>query len=197
MIIKKPDISDSLRIAELHINEIPTGFISSLNKQIVSKLYELIIKTEIVFVVEKDKKIIAFITCALDTGKLYKHFIINNLFKVLPYFFVRLFSLVFIRKIFETLLAPFKTKITDDEMPELLSIVVDHEHQSGGIGISLLETLEKELIEKNINRYKVIAGENLVSANKFYLKYGFKLSKKIEIHKGTCSNVYIKIIAMQ
>ncbi len=196
MKINKAKVSDQKQIAELHKQGIPSGFISSLNIKVVQKLYKTIILNEIIFVVEANGKIVGFVSCAIQTGKLYKDFIKANSFSVLPYFILKVFSISFIRKTLETLKAPKKTKKDnrEDEMPELLSIVIDASQQAKGIGKILLDALEKELIKRNIPEYKVVAGDNLLSANKFYQKYGFELSHKIELHKGQISNVYSKNI---
>ncbi len=194
MEIKIPKYKDATKIAILHKTEISSGFISSLKLKVVKKLYEVIIENEIIFVLKDDEKLIGFISCALNTKKLYKNFIRKNLFAVAPYFIVNIFSIKFLKKIFETLKAPYKTKIDKEKMPELLSIVVDSTLQAKGLGKLLLNELEKKLLNLNIKKYKVVAGDNLFSANKFYLKNNFKLADKIQLHKGQISNLYYKKI---
>ena len=66
--------------------------------------------------------------------------------------------------------------------------------QQGGIGSKLLKALEEELIKRGFTRYKVIAGQKLEGANKFYRKNGFVLAKQISIHGNEVSNVYVKEI---
>ena len=66
--------------------------------------------------------------------------------------------------------------------------------QKGGIGTNLLIALEKELIKRSILKYKVVAGEKLEGANKFYRKNGFVLAKQITIHGNDVLNVYVKEI---
>lgn len=196
MTTEKPNIIYAKQIAELHKQGIPTGFISSLNTKVVKRLYETIIKNEICFVLKEDEKVVGFVSCAIDTGKLYKKFIKANFFSVLPFFVLKVFNISFLQKIFETLKAPKKVKDNKPnlEIPELLSIVIDTNQQAKGLGKKLLDALENELTKRKINKYKVVAGEILISANKFYLKYDFKLSHKIELHKGSISNVFTKTL---
>ncbi len=97
----------------------------------------------------------------------------------------------------ETFRAPsLSNASTDEHIPEteLLSICVSPQAQQGGIGGKLVNELEKELKNRKITRYKVIAGAKLNGANRFYIKNGFQLSKQITIHGNDLSNVYIKEI---
>jgi GNAT superfamily N-acetyltransferase len=72
---------------------------------------------------------------------------------------------------------------------------VNPEAQKGGIGSKLLAAMENELKNRGITRYKVIAGEKLEGANKFYRKNGFVLTKMISIHGDEVSNLYVKEIS--
>ena len=192
--VEKAKINDSLIIAELHKRGIPTGFISSLHVNVVKKLYETIIRGGIVYVLRNDEgKVIGFISCAIDTKDIYKKFIRNNLVAVLPYFLFKVFSFSFFNKVVETLTAPAKTESKKElEVPELLSIVISPNVQARGFGKVLLKALEDDLKERSIKLYKVVAGEKLEAANKFYRKNGFELVYQTEIHKGNKSNIYLK-----
>jgi len=72
--------------------------------------------------------------------------------------------------------------------------VIDKNVQAKGYGKILLDELEKEFKSLGVAKYKVVAGERLEAANKFYQKNGFGLYKKTEIHKGDISNVYVKVL---
>ena len=74
----------------------------------------------------------------------------------------------------------------------MLSIAVSPQAQKGGIGSKLLAALGDELKTRGITRYKVIAGEKLEGANKFYRKNRFVLARQISIHGDEVSNVYMK-----
>ncbi len=198
MHIRKANFNDSISIAYLHKSCIPTGFLSTLKIELLDILYKHIIKHDIAFVAIENNKVAGFVVCTLNTKHLYKKFFISNIFNLLPFIISKIFSIKFIKKIIETLFAPFKSKvdagISENELPELLTIAVNSKIQTKGIGHLLLISLENELKNLNIKKYKVIAGTNLISANKFYLKHGFELVCQIEIHKGDLSNIYIKRI---
>lgn len=185
------DIPD---IAKLHKEGIPTGFISSLPQKVIERLYVQIAKTEILICACDENKVLAFISGTMDTGKLYKRFIKANMISMLPYMAGRLFSRSFIRKIRETLSAPSKTATKKNEMPELLSIVAAPEAKGTGIAVELLGALEEKWRQRGVKTYKVVAGSMLQAANTFYLKNGFLLEGKTEIHKGEVSNIYVKTL---
>ena len=196
MHIRKANLNDSTNIAYLHKSGIPTGFLSTLKIELLDILYKHIIKHDVVFVATENNEVVGFVSCSLNTKHLYKKFFISNIFNILPFVIGKIFSIKFIKNILETFVAPFKNKITisdsKNELPELLTIAVNSKTQAKGIGHLLLISLENELKNLNINKYKVIAGTNLISANKFYLKHGFELVCQIEIHKGYLSNLYLK-----
>jgi ribosomal protein S18 acetylase RimI-like enzyme len=81
--------------------------------------------------------------------------------------------------------------------PNCILFSVSPQAQQGGIGTKLLVALEKNLINRGITQYKVIAGEKRESANKFYRKNGFVPAKEISIHGDEVSDVYVKEVGSQ
>ena len=63
--------------------------------------------------------------------------------------------------------------------------------QGRGVAGELLNAFNKEISKRGIKEYKVIVGQNLVPANKFYLKNGFQFHSQDAVHKNSPSNVYI------
>ncbi len=191
---RKDDVAD---VARLHKTQIPSGFISSLPLSVVQRLYKTIAGNELLYVISEHDKVLGFVSASLNTSKLYKRFVIQNMLAILPVFTTLIFRKNFLKRSLETLKAPAKTKTAkiEDELPELLSVVVRPGRQAGGVGKMLLDKLESELKSREISKYKVVAGNKLISANRFYEKYGFELSRQTEIHKGDKSNVYIKSLS--
>ena len=194
--LRKGDKYDSKAVALLHKEGIPSGFLSSLKTDLLAKMYCIIIEDGSCFVYVQDDLVRGFITCSCDSKALYKKIVRKNVLSLIPLFIKKIFSLSFIKRSLESFLIPFKTgkgeRESEEIMPELLSIVISKDIQAKGIGSELLAALEYELKAKNVKRYKVIAGDNLVSANKFYLKNGFAVKEKLELHKGQISNIYVK-----
>jgi len=190
----KATILDAKDIAQLHKKGIPTGFLSKQSISFLEALYAYLIKNEIVYVAKDKDKVVGFIAVSKNTSGLYKRFLKSNILLLVKFTMQNIFSIEFIKKSFETLLAPKKTAIEDNEnIPELLSIVVDNMYAKQGIGKKLLECAGKELTKLHQDRYKVLVGADL-EANKFYEKNGFSLLNEVELHKGVKSYIYIKTL---
>ncbi len=63
--------------------------------------------------------------------------------------------------------------------------MVDGDYHRKGIASQLLSALEVHLRTLGIERYKVVAGEKLVGANRFYRNRGFRLATPITIEGAT------------
>lgn len=187
-------------IARLHKQVLTSGFLSKLDLSILCSLYQLINKEGILLVaITEDNKLAGFVSFSHDTKMLMRLFVKPSLDISMRLIINYLKHPSFILRSFETLLAPFKhgnSKEVKVNVPggELLSIVVNPEVQHSGTGTALLSQLEEELRKRQIFTYKVVTGEQLISANRFYQKNGFLLAGRIRIHGKAMSNVYVKNI---
>jgi len=193
--------TDSSFLANLHAETLTTSFLASLGFKFLNQLYTFLIQTEKVWVYEENDKIKGFVSYAGNSAGMMKRFLINR-----PGFIVSLVLKTIVqpanfKRFVETFRAPFKAKIVKDiiSLPsgELLSISVSSDCQASGIGSQLVKVLEEYLQQNEITNYKVVAWEELVGANKFYVKNGFILITQINIHGEMLSNVYIKIIKVK
>lgn len=198
--IKIAKVEQSQQIALLHYQTINQGFLTKLGISFLKSLYQFLIFKELVLVYSEANKVVGFISCALSSRGIMKRFLFSSPGGILKLGIALLKNPKLIKQLKETYQAP-SLSVSDDtdaenDIPEteLLSISVSPLAQKGGIGTNLLIALEKELIKKGISKYKVIAGEKLEGANKFYQKNGFVLAKQIIIHGDDISNVYIKEI---
>jgi ribosomal protein S18 acetylase RimI-like enzyme len=187
----------SPEIALIHLNELKYGFLSTLGLKFLIQLYNKIIKKGILLVSIEDDRINGFVSFSPNTKKLIVGFIFSSPGILMSLFSNFLRNPDFLRKSIETFKAPFKSSqknLDEGFLPraELLSIAVDSATQKSGIGFQMLNALENEIKKIGIKEYKVIAGANLESANKFYLKNGFTQAMQIRIHGHDLSNVYIK-----
>ena len=187
--------TDAAYIANLHKKGIPTGFLSKQSIGFLEALYLFLIENEIVFVAKDKNKVIGFVAFSANTGGLYKRFLKSNIFLLVKFALQNIFSIEFIKKSFETLLAPKKTKIDtlDNDLPELLSVVVDSKYRGMNIATQLILNAEEKLISMGFDKYKVLVGASL-EANKFYMRNNFKIYSEVELHKGEKSYIYIKEI---
>jgi len=203
---KPANKNDAKTLANIHRSEINSGFLSSLHSMVLTQLYKHLSSTgTLIIATNNENEIAGFISCVTSLKKFYISFICRKGIIIAPFLLTEVFNADRFKKIIEIALLPLKndknskpnhkSKATSpEELPELLSIAVSKKFQKDGIGGLLLSSLEKELTLQNIKKYRVVAGESLVGANKFYLKNGFKLSEQIEIHENEFSNIYVKEI---
>jgi len=184
---------DNVRYAaKLHIQDIDTGFISSLGIDFVTALYEAIAqsKASFGFVAEENERVLGFVAFTANLNKLYKSVILKKGLRFALLLAGKMFSPKQIRKVFETLFYPSRIKKMNLPSAELLSIVVAPESQGKGLGRQLLQKGLAECAKRGIEKVKVLVGADNKPANKLYLKCGFQVAGQIENH-GIISNIYV------
>lgn len=197
--ITRATVKNSPELAVLHHDTISRGFLSKLGTGFLQSMYSFLIQNELVLVYKEGNTVLGFVSCAITAGGIMKRFLVSSPAAIFKIIFALLKNPTLIRSLWETYRAPSLStsgSYESVEIPEteLLSISVSPQAQKGGIGTQLLLALEMELAKNGIGKYKVVAGEKLEGANKFYLKNGFHLAKQITIHGSDVSNVYVKEI---
>ncbi|HPO61064.1 MAG TPA: GNAT family N-acetyltransferase [Exilispira sp.] len=183
---------DSYFIARLHQKYINKGFLSILGISFLNALYKYIAtsKESFCIVAEESDKILGFVSMTENVSKLYKSFIKKNFAKIIIMLFPKILNVKILKKIYETLKYPSE-KLPDLPDAELLSIVVDSNYQGKNISRLLFEALLYECDKRNIKSFKVVVGDNLARAKRFYEKMGGKKVNHIEVHKGEKSLIYV------
>ena len=199
--IRQAQNSDALSLALIHLETLKESFLSKLGLVFLTKMYSFLIQNEHVILFSNESLITGFISFSKNSTGMMKRFLISkpDCIFLLAYQIIIHPTIVF--KIWETFRAPFKSKSVNkaskkSSFPsgELLSIAVSSNQQISGIGSNLVYALEEYLNLNQISQYKVVVGDELIGANKFYLKHGFVLASQIMIHGDNLSNVYIKEI---
>ncbi|HEY3370745.1 MAG TPA: GNAT family N-acetyltransferase [Prolixibacteraceae bacterium] len=185
-------------MAKLHTATLTTSFLAGLGYSFLSDLYGFLITNENVWVYEENKEVMGFVSYSENSAGMMKRFLIHCPVCIVKLALGTIAKPTKIKRFVETFRAPFQSKDAKDKMilpsGELLSISVNPNCQASGIGSQLIAALEDYLKQNKITNYKVVAGDELIGANKFYLKNGFVLAKQIKIHGEKLSNVYIKNI---
>lgn len=196
--IRLANKKDCQQIAEIHFSEIKYGFLNQLGKKFLSYFYMAMITSPNAFLVvaEEDDGVIGFISGCTNLNKFYKDFVKQYTFKSFLILLKKIFSFSIFKKVFEVMSYSKKEEKGEDSLPlaELLSIAISGSYQGQGIAQKLLEKFVLEMKTREIDKFRVIVGENLPQANKFYLKSGFIFHSKNSVHKDTPSNIYIYII---
>ena len=164
MIIKLATKNDCLRIAEIHFQEIKYGFLNQLGKKFLSYFYMAMITSPNAFLVvaEEDDRVIGFISGCTNLNKFYKDFVKQYTFKSFLILLKKIFSFSIFKKVFEVM-SYSKKEEKDLPQSELLSIAIIKEYQGQGIAQKLLERFVLEMKTREIEKFRVIVGENLPS----------------------------------
>jgi len=199
--IRLSNIDDSNQISFLHLNELNHSFLSSLGFVFLVRLYKYLIENELVIVCEENGKIIGFVSLSFNSSMMMKKFVLNNMLYCVCLFLKMILKPNILFKMFETLFSTIRklgkrgTKFSKCSIHvELLSIAVDRSNSNYGIGSKLLRKLEIVIKNRDFVKYKVLAGEKLEIANKFYVSNGFQFVEKFTIHRGEYSNLYVKTL---
>ena len=183
------------KIANLHINGISEGFLSTLGNNFLAKLYEGIKKApgSGVYIAVSDNEVLGFIAYTKDIKACYKNVLKSKWFSLSWALLPNFFRLSIYIKMFETLSYPNNNKAKDNIHPELLSIAVSDKCRGKGVGKLLVKRLEEEFLKMDINKYYVVTLAVDKLSNAFYTSCGFVLCKEFVNHAKPM-NEYIKLL---
>ena len=190
----KLNISDYRIVASLHCEHINQGFLATLGVPFLTLLYEAIDKdSQSILLVERlDHGIVGFVTGTHGLGRIYKQLLLKPL-RLIHALKSCLLSPSKMYKIIEVLLINKNGSISYDfPKQELLSIVVNPAYQGGGHAENLFNSLCSHFKREGASSFSIVVGCNLDRAHAFYKKMGSIPVKKIRVHKGTDSVVYVK-----
>lgn len=187
--LAKPYLS---QVAQLHISNIHTGFISSLGHGFVTALYEVIRKDTNSFclVAEYQGNVLGFVAFTENLSKLYRFAVKSKGIKLILAVGLRVFRPSVFKRVIQNIFYPSKTEKINLPKAELLSIVVNSAARGKGIAKQLCHAGLEECRKRGIHKVKVLVAANNEAANKLYKKCGFELVNFIESH-GVPSNIYV------
>ncbi|MHC5073614.1 MAG: GNAT family N-acetyltransferase [Planctomycetota bacterium] len=179
------------QVAQLHIDGISTGFISSLGMKFVTALYEAIIKNGTCYgFVTDDDKVVGFVAFTTSLGHFYKAIILKKGFRFAFLLARKMLSLKRIKRIFETLFYPSRIKDMNLPEAELISIAIAPQARRMGLATRLVENGFAAYQREGIEKVKVLVCAENEAANRLYQKCGFEFSGQIKPH-NIASNIYV------
>ena len=193
--------ADAMLAATLHASEISDGFLSSLGRPFLRRLYRRVVREpqSFLLVAQSDGNAVGFIAGAEDVRALYRSFIRRDglvataaaLPKILRSW----------RRVLETLRYPGETHETNGDGPskpasplppaELLSVAVAPNARGKGAGRALVQAFTAELTRRGVPGARVVVGADNDAAIHLYEQCGFRKAVRIEIHPGTPSQVLV------
>jgi ribosomal protein S18 acetylase RimI-like enzyme len=185
------------QVARLHASNIDQGFLSSLGLPFLTLLYESIDANDssVLLLAQDGGKVVGFVAGAEGMGSIYRQLLRRwprLAWALLP----ALLSPRKIWKMFEILFVGQKAvPLPNLPRAELLSIAVEPSHRSRGHAAELYAGLVQHFRERKLEGFKIIVGESLVAAHRFYQKMGARPVGRIEIHQGQTSVMYVHHLA--
>jgi len=190
-VVRRARASDAAALARLHRSEMPDAFLPMLGQGFLRQLYRAIAAdpSAVAVVAEEGGRVVGFAAAVPSVRDFYRRFYRTRGpfagLVALP----RLASPGVMRRVLETARYPTEA----DRLPdaELLSIAVDEAHRSRGLGRELARRAVEGLAGRGVDRVKVVVGADNATANRFYRGIGFEPAARIEVHRGTPSNVLV------
>lgn len=197
LVLKKDrfTVLDIQSVALLHKTGITASSLSFLGNSFLEKLYTAIAKSKDSFLIVaiKDSEIVGFVSGAMSKKGILICLIKTNFFSLVLVLFPKIFSLTTIKKMIDVLLYIVKDPKKDynNASPELLSIVVSEQWRRQGIGQKLFEEMADTFAEHGVQKFKMVVGQSLIHARKFYEDIGAEREKEMELHQGEKSFIYL------
>ena len=196
VVIRRARRSDAGGISRMHMENISTGFLSSLGLGFLTRLYKAMISwpRAVVLVADAGAGPVAFVAGVADTRAFYKHFVVRS---GVPAGLAALPALLRpsgLRKAWETL------RYSDEEdgvgagagvEAELLSMAVDAPFRGQGLGHQLGTGLLADPVIADGGAVRVVVGASNPVAIAAYQKMGFVDAGSIEVHAAETSRVLI------
>jgi ribosomal protein S18 acetylase RimI-like enzyme len=181
-------------VAQIHIESLKEGFLPSLGHKFLTLLYQSIdeCNSSVLIVERQDDEIIGFVAAAESMLPIYsqmcKHFI-----KLFLYLFPVLIHPYKLMKIIEIFQYTRGASISDTiPKHELLSIAVKQKYRNCGVAQRLYKKLEEYFFSRGITAFRIVVGNSLKAASKFYLKMGAVMVADINVHRSTKAHIFVQ-----
>ena len=181
-------------IAKLHQRAFPKFFLTQLGVPFLRALYlgYLEDNNSGIIIAKESEKLLGFLAYSKDYPLFFKQLIKKH---VVKFALCSVKAAVLHPSFIKRILGAFKKSdsvVKSEKYVELASICVDPECENRGIGTALVEKLKSTV---DFSTYSFISletdAENNDTANAFYLKNGFVLSKKYLTGEGRSMNEYV------
>lgn len=193
------DLAFYRQVARLHMDGINQGFLPQLGLGFMTLLYDAIDHCpSSVLLTENDRgQVIGFVSGAASMKPIYRQLLRKpfRLFAVLLPSLVRLRRL---KRIYEILRYSRQGHNDSDvALPafELLSIVVAPAARGTGCAERLYQGLAEYCERESLDGFKIVVGDALAPAHRFYQRMEATPAGRIEVHAGEGSVIYVHRIA--
>lgn len=185
--LRRATLSDVDAMAGLHVDAISEGFLPKLGRRFMRVLYRGLVgfSEAVVLVADDGRGPVGFVAGVIDTGRFYRHFLVDHglaaLLAALPRL-VRHPGLAM--KGWETV--RYGTDGTG-RSAELLAIALAPGARGEGLGTALGSGFLQEMASLGVGRVKVVVGAGNAPALAAYHNMGFDDPTPVEVHAGVPS----------
>lgn len=179
------------QVAELHAGSINQGFLSSLGTRFLALMYQAIDAAEgsVLLIDQRDGRVWGFVSGAVGMRPIYR----RMLRRPIPLGIALLPSLVRpsrLKRIVDILRYGGQGDGAEWPKAELLSIAVHPESRGTGAAEGLFRDLASYFRNAGESRFRIVVGDGLGPAHRFYRRMGCEVIGKLEVHPGEPSTVY-------
>lgn len=182
------------QVAVLHAANIDQGFLATLGVPFLALMYRALDEAEesVLLTEEQGGRVVGFVSGGEGMGAIYRRMLrypVRLGLSLLP-------SLVRpkrLKRILEILRYGVNaTDVHDLPNAELLSIAVDASVRGTGISERLYRRLQTHFSGRGVGAFRIVVGDSLAPAHRYYQKMGAKPVGRIEVHAGEGSVVYVQ-----
>lgn len=184
------------QVAALHAANIDRGFLSTLGQPFLALVYRAVDESpDGVLIMEvREGRVLGFVAGSVGMRTIYRRLLrrpLPLLFALAP----SLFMPARLRRIFE-ILRYGRGGSGGARWPaaELLSIAVAPEARGQGVADALYGRLVEHFRSRGIGAFRIVVGDALGPAHRFYQRIGAMPAGRIEVHHGEGSRVYVQAI---
>jgi GNAT superfamily N-acetyltransferase len=180
------------QIACLHMQQISSGFLTTLGRPFLVCLYEAMVTSPDAFVIAATRgdQLTGFICGSTNTRSVYRHFIRRKGLAAALAALPQVAAPRQIAHLWETWRYPMQVNVN---LPaaEVLNFCVAPSCLRQGIGRDLFGRLSDEFCRRQVNTIKIVTGIQQKSAQRFYESIGARLVHQFQLHRGSESLIYI------
>ena len=199
---------DAARVASLHRQAIPRGFLSELGDGFLHRLYGFIARAEgsrVLVAVDAADRCVGFIAGSVDTRRCYREVLRRGGLSLLAGLLPGVLRPSVLARIFQTILYPLRGTreattsggaVERDRVApaELLAVAVDRSARGRGVGRLLVAALEDFYRNSGYEgSYRVVTDTADPRSNAFYTALGFHPAGTFR-HHGRAMSRYIKAV---
>lgn len=183
------------QVARLHMQNIDQGFLASLGEGFLALLYEAIDANNqtVLVLAQENQRVVGFVAGAkTGMGPIYRQ-LLSQWWRLGWALAPAMLSPRKLWRIAEILMLTRKAPAIEG-LPhaELLSIAVDPLHRGKGHAALLYIRLTDHFREQGSDGFRIVVGDPLEAAHRFYKRMGATPVGRIQVHQGQGSVLYVQ-----